>query len=151
MKKGILETNIVTQIGFVVHDIEKTSQAFADFLGMEKPAWSLTDTIDKTQSTYNGTPCPARAKLAFFKVGPNVSIELIEPDMQPSVWRDVLNERGEGIHHIAFNIQGMKDKIISLEADGMKMTQFGEYTGGRYAYIDTVSQLKTIVELLEND
>ena len=32
MEKGILGTKIVTQIGFVVNDIEKTSQAFADFL-----------------------------------------------------------------------------------------------------------------------
>ena len=47
MEKGILGTKIVTQIGFVVNDIEKTSQAFADFLGVEKPQWSLTDTIDK--------------------------------------------------------------------------------------------------------
>ena len=37
MEKGILGTHIVTQIGFVVNDIEATSQAFADFLGVEKP------------------------------------------------------------------------------------------------------------------
>lgn len=151
MEKGILETQVVTQIGFVVNDIEATSQAFADFLGVEKPGWSLTDTIDKTEATYNGGPCPAQAKLAFFKVGGNLSIELIEPDDQPSVWRDVLNEKGEGVHHIAFGIKGMKDKLIKLDANGMKLMQKGEYTGGRYAYVDTVAQLKTIVELLEND
>lgn len=151
MQKGILGTNVVTQIGFVVNDIEATSQAFADFLGVEKPQWSLTDTIDKTQGEFNGQPCPARAKLAFFHVGQNLDIELIEPDDQPSVWRNVLNEKGEGVHHIAFVIKGMKEKILALENDGMKLMQKGEYTGGRYAYIDAVSQLKTIVELLEND
>lgn len=151
MDKGILGTNIVTQIGFVVNDIEKTSQAFAEFLGVENPGWSLTDTIDKTQGQYNGQPCPARSKLAFFHVGDTLDIELIEPDMEPSVWRDVLNEKGEGVHHIAFVIKGMKEKIIALEANGMKLMQKGEYTGGRYAYIDAVDQLKTIVELLEND
>ena len=46
MEKGILGTHIVTQIGFVVNDIEATSQAFADFLGVEKPQWSLTDSIE---------------------------------------------------------------------------------------------------------
>lgn len=151
MKKGILDTHIVTQIGFVVNDIEATSQAFADFLGVEKPKWSLTDTIDKTQGEFMGEPCTARSKLAFFHVGDTVDIELIEPDMTPSVWRNVLNEKGEGVHHIAFVIKGMKEKIIALEADGMKLMQKGEYVGGRYAYIDTVDQLKTIVELLEND
>ena len=151
MEKGILGTKIVTQIGFVVNDIEKTSQAFADFRGVEKPQWSLTDTIDKTHGEFNGQPCPARAKLAFFHVGETLDIELIEPDETPSVWRNVLNEKGEGVHHIAFVINGMKEKILALEANGMKLMQRGEYTGGRYAYIDCVDQLKTIVELLEND
>ncbi len=151
MEKGILGTKIVTQIGFVVNDIEKTSQAFADFLGVEKPQWSLTDTIDKTHGEFNGQPCPARAKLAFFHVGETLDIELIEPDETPSVWRNVLNEKGEGVHHIAFVVNGMKEKILALEGNGMKLLQRGEYIGGRYAYIDCVDQLKTIVELLEND
>ena len=151
MEKGILGTKIVTQIGFVVNDIEKTSQAFADFLGVEKPQWSLTDTIDKTHGEFNGQPCPARAKLAFFHVGETLDIELIEPDETPSVWRNVLNEKGEGVHHIAFVVNGMKEKILALEGNGMKLLQRGEYTGGRYAYIDCVDQLKTIVVLLEND
>ena len=148
MEKGILGTKIVTQIGFVVNDIEKTSQAFADFLGVEKPQWSLTDTIDKTHGEFNGQPCPARAKLAFFHVGETLDIELIEPDETPSVWRNVLNEKGEGVHHIAFVVNGMKEKILALEGNGMKLLQRGEYTGGRYAYIDCLDQLKTIVELL---
>ena len=151
MEKGILGTKIVTQIGFVVNDIEKTSQAFADFLGVEKPQWSLTDTIDKTHGEFNGQPCPARAKLAFFHVGETLDIELIEPDETPSVWRNVLNEKGEGVHHIAFVVNGMKEKILALEGNGMKLLQRGEYTGGRYAYIDCVDPLKTIVALLEND
>ena len=151
MEKGILGTHIVTQIGFVVNDIEVTSQAFADFLGVEKPQWSLTDSIEKTHGEFNGESCPARAKLAFFHVGDTLDIELIEPDHTPSVWRNVLNEKGEGVHHIAFVINGMKEKLIKLDAQGMKLMQRGEYTGGRYAYVDAVSQLKTIVELLEND
>ena len=151
MEHNMLDTRIVTQIGFVVNDIEKTSQAFADFLGVEKPQWSLTDTIDKTHGEFNGEPCPARAKLAFFHVGETLDIELIEPDETPSVWRNVLNEKGEGVHHIAFVVNGMKEKILALEGNGMKLLQRGEYTGGRYAYIDCVDQLKTIVELLEND
>ena len=33
----------------------------------------------------------------------------------------------------------------------MQLLQKGEYTGGRYAYMDTFKELKVIVELLEND
>lgn len=38
-----------------------------------------------------------------------------------------------------------------LEGNQMALLQKGEYTGGRYAYIDTIPQLKVIVEQLEND
>lgn len=150
MKKGILGTKVVTQIGIIVNDIEKSSQELADFLGVEKPKWQITDTFDKANTQYKGTSTQARAKLAFFNVG-SLDIELIEPDNEPSTWREFLDTHGEGVHHIAFNINGMKEKVINLESSGMKLVQSGEYTGGRYSYIDSLKQLKVIVELLEND
>ena len=33
----------------------------------------------------------------------------------------------------------------------LSVWQTGEYTGGRYAYVDATAQLKTVLELLEND
>jgi methylmalonyl-CoA/ethylmalonyl-CoA epimerase len=108
----------------------------------------LTDTLDKTQATYNGEPTEARAKLAFIKFG-NFTIELIEPDHNPSTWREVLNEKDEGFHHIAFRVDGLKS-IVGEERQ-MPLIQKGEYTGGRYAYMDIFKDLKLIVELLGND
>lgn len=151
MEKNILGTNIVVQVGILVNDIEKSSQDYADFLGMEKPAWILTDEYEKTKAEYMGEPAKCRAKLAFFNVGGNLTIELIEPDHEPSTWRGDLDKYGEGIHHLAFVIKGMKEKIEMCEKNGMQLLQKGEYTGGRYAYIDAKGALKTIIELLEND
>ncbi len=147
---GLLGNNVVTQIGILVNDIDKVSQAYADFFGVPKPAAMLTGTLEETQATFNGQPCEARAKLAFFNMG-SLQIELIEPDQEPSTWRNYLNEHGEGPHHIAFMVEGMKEKITLLESKGFPLQQKGEYTGGRYAYIDTISELKVLVELLEND
>jgi hypothetical protein len=45
----------------------------------------------------------------------------------------------------------MKEKIAGFEGKKMPLLQRGEYTGGRYAYIDTLKDLKVIIELLEND
>lgn len=66
MEKNILGTNIVTQVGILVHDIEKTSQAYADFLGVEKPDYIVTGTYDEALTEYMGKPSKARSKLAFF-------------------------------------------------------------------------------------
>jgi methylmalonyl-CoA/ethylmalonyl-CoA epimerase len=81
----------------------------------------------------------------------SLQLELIEPDQHPSTWREYLDVHGEGPHHIAFVIEGMKEKITLMEGNQMPLIQKGEYTGGRYAYMDTFKDLKIIFELLEND
>ncbi len=150
MDKNVLGNNAITQIGLLVNDIDSTSQTYADFFGVDKPNWFWTDTVDVAQTEYRGERSEARAKLAFFDMG-SLQLELIEPDHNPSTWREALDRNGEGFHHIAFVIKGMKEKISVLEAGGMPLLQKGEYTGGRYAYMDTFRDLKVLVELLEND
>ena len=150
MDTNILGTKVITQIGILVHDIETTSQAYADFFGIEKPQWSMTDVVDQARTGYKGDRSEARAKLAFLEMG-SLQLELIEPDQNQSTWRESLDRNGEGMHHIAFVIEGLKEKTTVLECNQMPLLQKGEYIGGRYAYFDTLKQLKVIIELLEND
>ena len=149
--KPLLGNQVVTQIGLLVHDIEKASRDYAAFLGVEPPQIRETDIMEKAQTTYMGSPTRARARLAFFQVGPQVQLELIQPDQHPSTWRRDLDARGEGFHHIAFQIKGMKQTIAACQGEGMALLQTGEYTGGRYAYLDANDKLKLVLELLEND
>ena len=149
--KGPLGTNIVTQVAFLVNDIEKAIKSFAALLGVDPPDCIVTGPIEETQAEYKGKPCEATAKLAFFYVGGHLTIELIEPDHTPSVWRDDLNKNGQGVHHLAFVVDGMKHVIGRLEDAGFPLVQKGEYPGGRYAYMDTNSAIHTMIELLEND
>jgi len=151
MKESVLGTGTVTQVGILVHDIEKSAQVYADFLGVEKPEIRMTGEYEKAGTLYEGQPSKARAKLAFFHVGPTLDIELIEPDKEPSTWRADLERKGEGVHHIAFVIKGMKEQTAKLEKLGFPLLQTGEYTGGRYAYVDANRDLKVVIELLEND
>ncbi len=150
MDRNLLNTNVVAQIGVVVKDIEKTSQAIADFFGMDKPEIIMTPSREKAKTVFRGQPTEARAKLAFFQLG-NLQLELIEPDGKPSTWKEFLDERGEGVHHLAFRITGMKEKIERLNKNGIPLIQSGEYPGGRYAYLDAGDVLRMIVELVEND
>ncbi|HMA35154.1 MAG TPA: VOC family protein, partial [Chloroflexia bacterium] len=95
-------------------------------------------------------PTPARAKLAFFHLG-QVSIELIEPLGHPSTWQDQLTQHGESLHHIAMRVRGMAENLAYFDAQGLPLVQRGEFTGGRYAYIDGGAKLGCILELLEQD
>ena len=67
----------------------------------------------------------------------------------PSAWQEFLETQGEGVHHIAFQISGMDEQIACLEAKGLPLLQRGDFTGGRYAYMDSASPLGVILELLE--
>jgi catechol 2,3-dioxygenase-like lactoylglutathione lyase family enzyme len=146
----VLGSKKLVQIGLIVRDIEKTSTAYAEVFGVEVPQWILTDPEDTAHTRYRGQRTEARAKLAFLDMG-SVTIELIEPVGGPSTWQDFLEVHGEGVHHIAFVVNGMPEQVSFLESKGVSLVQSGEYTGGRYAYMDGQEQLKVILELLEND
>lgn len=147
--ENMLGTDIVCQIGILCHDIIATAEAYKRVLGADYTV-TETDCYELARTTYQGQPTEARVKQAFFDVGPNINIELIQPDEHPSTWRHDLDARGEGVHHIAFWVKGMDTVIARLDAAGMPMTQRGEWDTGRYAYIDALPQLKTVIELLEN-
>lgn len=150
MTTPALGTTTVTQVGIIVRDIEARARAWSEILGLPMPEITITDPVDRAQTEYNGASTPARAKLAFLHMG-QVDIELIEPIDAPSTWQDQLDQHGDSLHHIAFQINGMPDKIAYLSANGVPLVQRGEYTGGRYAYMDARAQLGCILELLEND
>ena len=106
----------------------------------------MTDTKDVTHARYLGRETEARAKLAFIKAG-NLSIELIEPVGEPSVWATALKQNGPGVHHIAFRY---KDKKPVLDALGLPITQTGDFKGGNYTYLDARGKLGVDIEILEN-
>ncbi|MCX7708928.1 MAG: VOC family protein [Clostridia bacterium] len=151
MEPGILGRQWITQLGLIVRDINATAKKYADFFGMDFPEIITTDAYDKAQTQYNGKPTKARARLAFFRPSGGLEIELIEPDEHPSTWREFLDRNGEGVHHIAFIVKDIKGKVTKLNEIGMPLVQQGEYTGGRYAYVNSIPDLKVMIELLEND
>jgi len=147
---NLLGTDKVTQIGIVVRDIEKTRRAWATALGVEEPPIIVTAGFDQAQTHYEGQPSEATAKLCFFNLG-QVALELIEPDGKPSSWQDHLDKYGESVQHIAFEVPKMTEARKNLDEAGYPTSQIGEYTGGRYAYIETLAKLGVQLELLEND
>jgi catechol 2,3-dioxygenase-like lactoylglutathione lyase family enzyme len=151
---SIIGTNAVVQVGFLVRDIEVTKRKFAEFLGVPVPENVSAGEYADTHTVYHGQPAKEAANtMAFFHVGENLQIELIEPGPGPSTWREFLDLNGEGVHHIAFDVPNMGQAIQSCKDFGMSLEQTGEFAGGggRYAYMDATKDLKIVLELLEND
>lgn len=141
---------IVTQIAIAVKDIDAAAEAWATLLGVERPNIITTDTVDVAHTEYQGAPTSARARLAFFPLG-QVTLELIEPIDSPSTWNDQLVNHGQSLHHIAFQVKGMQERVDELAGHGLSLVQRGDYTGGRYAYVDGQDRFGAVIELLEND
>jgi len=150
---GVVGTNVVIQVGFIVKNLEAAAEKFTRFLGAPPMAISDLGPYEVTQTRYLGQPAPdANNRMAFFDAGNGLQIELIEPNGAKSTWQDFLDEHGEGFHHLAFGVKGMDGKVEACEAAGMKCIQRGIYGdgSGEYAYVDAWDDLKFIVELLEN-
>lgn len=149
MTKNLIGSNSITQVGIVVKDIEASAKRYAKIFGVDVPEIIITDVPEVAHTQLRGQPSPARAKLAFFKMG-QVSLELIEPIGGPSTWKEFLDQHGEGVHHIAFEVKGMEGVLKNLEAEAIPVLQRGDYTGGQYVYVGSEAALGTVVELLEN-
>jgi methylmalonyl-CoA/ethylmalonyl-CoA epimerase len=86
--------------------------------------------LEEAISFYGGTLCMTfkgveevagyKVKVAFFQIGES-KIELLEPTSKDSFLAGFLEKKGEGIHHIAYEVEGIEDVINKLEAEGTRM------------------------------
>ena len=58
--------------------------------------------------------------MAFIDAG-NVKIELLEPMSEKSAIHGFLEKRGEGIHHVAFGVTGIRRAMAELREKGVRL------------------------------
>jgi methylmalonyl-CoA/ethylmalonyl-CoA epimerase len=138
----------INQIGIVVKDAESVARNYWDILGIGPWAiieWEAPVVYDRR---YHGKPVMAREKLAFAQAG-GVQIELVQFVEGPSIYRDWLEERGEGLHHLNFLVDDIDETADLLTKQGFPSLQSGrcglEEQKGGYNYID----IKPLCAILE--
>lgn len=93
----------IDHIGIAVKDIEASNTLFEKLLGV---------------SPYKLEEVESESVLAsFFKTDTN-KIELLAATNPESPIAKFLEKKGEGIHHIAFEVQNIQEEIQRLKADG---------------------------------
>lgn len=144
----IIESKKVAQVAIIVKDIEKARHAWANVLGMNVPQVSIASSHPSRPTLYQSVRSDAQAKLAFFNME-NLQIEIIQPLGGKSTWQEFLDKKGEGLHHIAFNVKdinGIEKRFANIT---MPTVQSGGWDGGAYSYVDASADLGCILELLE--
>ena len=140
------------QIGVVVKDLDKSIQALGDIFGIgpfrtiDWPPAGRTD-IEKF---YYGQPGDFTARMAFTELGP-VELELIQPVSGRSIWADFLDQHGEGIHHIRFNLEDLEPVLEYLAGHNIGVAQMGSglRPGTIWANLDTESTVGFTIEIMK--
>jgi catechol 2,3-dioxygenase-like lactoylglutathione lyase family enzyme len=149
--QGMVPQKRILHVGIVVRDIGKAREQWMKLLGLEKaPGISIAAGDPKNPTEFRGHPSVAQAKLVFITLD-NLQIELIEPTGDaPSHWREFLERKGEGVHHLAFEVKGMGEGYLeNYRKAGYPVVQHGGWETGEYGYMDTAAALGVTLELIE--
>jgi len=93
----------IEHIGIAVKNLEVSNLIFEKLLGA--PAYKFEDVESEGVST------------SFFATGPN-KIELLAATNSDSPIAKFIEKKGEGIHHIAFDVENIELEIARLKKEG---------------------------------
>ncbi|MBF02315.1 MAG: methylmalonyl-CoA epimerase [Flavobacterium sp.] len=93
----------IEHIGIAVKDLQVSNKVYEKLLGVAsyKEEEVVTEGV----------------KTSFFQVGPN-KIELLEATNDTSPIAKFIEKRGEGIHHIAFEVDDILEEMKRLQQEG---------------------------------
>jgi len=98
--------NKIEHIGIAVKNIETSNNLFAKLFG---EAHYKIETVESEG-----------VKTSFFKIGTN-KIELLEATNPNSPIAKFIDKKGEGIHHIAFDVDNILEEVKRLKEEGFEI------------------------------
>jgi len=96
----------ISHLGIAVKDLEEAREFYRSILGLES-----SDPIIGGDGTI---------KVSMVEIG-NTLIELLQPIGNEGVIAKFLEKRGEGFHHICYEVDDINAEISSLKAAGMEI------------------------------
>lgn len=127
----------VDHIGIAVKSIESVLPYYTETLKLSLLA------IEEVESQ--------KVKVAFIDAG-NVKIELLEPTDDQSPVAKFIEKRGEGVHHIAFGVTDIRQRMTELAEKGVQLLQDEPKAGAggaEVAFLHPKSSYGVLYELCE--
>lgn len=125
-------------IGIVVADLEEALATYQEQLG-----FTLLERV----------AIPEQMVEAAFLDGRNSTIELITPTDAESGTAKFLRNRGEGTHHVCYEVADLAAALAELKAQGVRLIDESPRRGvhGLVAFIHPKATHGTMIELLQKD
>ena len=127
----------IEHIGIAVKCIADSLPYYENVLGLK--CYNIEEVADQ------------KVKTAFFKVG-QTKIELLEPTSEDSTIAKFLENKGEGVHHIAFAVSDITDALAEVEAKGVRLIDKAPRKGAEslsIAFLHPKSTCSVLTELCQ--
>ena len=96
----------IDHIGIAVHDLEKTIAFYRDTFGVTE--WQRLSLPER------------HMEVAVCRIG-DALLEFITPTSEKAAFAKFLQEKGEGVHHIAYEVAEVKPALRTLEDKGVRL------------------------------
>jgi len=149
MNNATMEFEEISQVAVVVKDLEKTIERYWKILGIGP--WKIYNFAPPRlkEMTVHAKPIPYSMMVAETYVG-RVILEIIEPIDGPSIYKEFLEEKGEGLHHIAcYRVPDVKKTLDAFKEVGIGILQSGKFDDDEFYYMDTEKIFGVILEIVK--
>ena len=129
----------VEHIGIAVNDLKEAIRYYETILGLT--CYSIEEVPDQ------------KVRTAFFKIG-EIKLELLEATSPDSPIHKFLQKKGEGIHHLAFAVDGLRETLTELDEEGVKLIDREPRKGAeglKIAFLHPCSSDGVLTELCEHE
>ncbi|MGE5436000.1 MAG: methylmalonyl-CoA epimerase [Syntrophothermus sp.] len=101
-----MKINKIEHIGIAVSNLEESIKYYENVLGLK--CYKVEEVKDQ------------KVKTAFFMVG-ETKIELLESTDKEGPIGKFIEKKGEGVHHIAFAVEGIQNSLDEVKAKGVRL------------------------------
>jgi methylmalonyl-CoA/ethylmalonyl-CoA epimerase len=138
------------QVAFVVRDIATAQRFFNEKMGVPR-FFVIEDFGDRvTEKTFRGKPVDSQFKIAITYSG-DTQIELCQHVSGETCYKEFLERKGEGLHHLGFFLEDLgqyEQALGDLQRNGFPVLMSGRVGGARFYYLDTEAAIGSIMELV---
>ena len=101
-----MDISHIEHIGIAVKNLDESIKLYEDILGLK--CYGIEEVKDQ------------KVRTAFFKIG-QTKLELLEPTDIDSPINKFIEKRGEGLHHIALNVNNVNSALNELADKGITL------------------------------
>jgi methylmalonyl-CoA/ethylmalonyl-CoA epimerase len=127
----------IEHIGIAVENLENSIRLYETIFGLS--CYRIEEVADQ------------KVRTAFFKIG-KTKIELLESTDPEGPISKFIQKRGEGVHHLAFAVDNIEEKLEAAQKAGVKLIDSVPRAGAEgleIAFLHPKSTYGVLIELCE--